>query len=72
MEWLKSLITFKVGSRTFLMTVIAAALKVALAYIASHNIVLDPMIMDTLTYMYTIALAGAVVFLRKAIEGIGK
>ena len=72
MQWLKSLVTFKVGSRTFVMTVIAAALKVALTYISSHGLVFDPMIIDTLTYIYTLALAGSIVFLRKAIEGIGK
>ena len=72
MQWLKSLITFKVGSRTMIMTAVAALLKVVLTYIASHGIVLDPLILDTLMYTYTAALAGTAVFARKAIQNIGK
>lgn len=72
MQWLKSLVTFKVGSRTFAMTAIATALKLIMVYMANHGIVFDAYIMDGILYLYTAALGGALVFARKAIENIGK
>lgn len=72
MEWLKNLVTFRIGSRTIAMTALAVILKLVLLALANNGIVLDPLIMDTLVYAYTAALGGAVIFLRKGIDNIGK